>query len=327
MLYRWLYRFIKNANHERVKKSVQIFEKYGKIAMDEYKAISQIPELDISYNDSGVMLVFTEKESFLRRKKIATDPAKYQHLTFDETKELLPFIKENIAGAMILKRNGYLDPVALMKKIKAYLQERGVEFLINTKITDIKKEQGRVTSLMSDDKEFKSDIFILSTGADLTLSKMLGRNFVMIPAKGHSITFEMDRELIPKKAAIFNDIFTFMTPYKDRVRLTSKLELNIKNNTPDPKMIEKIIKTFKEYTIDFKMFEAKIWAGNRPLTPNDMPLIGRDEEYENIIYATGLGWLGITFAPAIGKIITELIDKEQTNRQNDDIMLFSGFYQ
>jgi D-amino-acid dehydrogenase len=180
---------------------------------------------------------------------------------------------------------------------------------------------------MSDDKEFKSDIFILSTGADLTLPKMLGRDFVMIPAKGHSVTFEMDRELIPKKAAIFNDIFTFMTPYKDRVRLTSKLELNIKNNTPDPKMIEKIIKTFKEYTIDFKMYEAKIWAGNRPLTPNDMPLIGRDEEYENIIYATGLGWLGITFAPAIGKIITELIDKEQTNRQNDDIMLFSGFYQ
>ncbi len=327
MLYRWLYRFIKNANEQRVKRSVELFEKYGRIAMDGYKAISQIPELDINYNDHGVLLVFTQKESYEARKKVATDPEKYQILSFEETKEYLPFIKENIAGAMVLKRNGYLDPVALMRKMKAYLQKRGVEFVLNTKIEDFEIEGGRVTALIAKDREFRADTFILSTGAKLELAKKLGNDFIMIPAKGHSVTFTMREELIPKKAAIFNDIFTFMTPYKDRVRLTSKLELNVADNTPDPKMIEKIIRSFKRYTVDFEMYDAKIWAGNRPLTPNDMPLIGRDKRVKNVIHATGLGWLGITFAPAIGKIISTLIDKELENEESEDIMSFSGMYQ
>ncbi|MCP4969371.1 MAG: FAD-binding oxidoreductase, partial [Arcobacter sp.] len=67
--------------------------------------------------------------------------------------------------------------------------------------------------------------------------------------------------------------------------------------------------------------------GFRPLTPNDIPLIGRDEKYKNLIYATGLGWLGITFAPAIGYIMNDLIINQKDNKNSDDILLFSGFYQ
>lgn len=34
---------------------------------------------------------------------------------------------------------------------------------------------------------------------------------------------------------------------------------------------------------------------SRPLTPNYMPLIGRDENYKNLIYGMGLGWLAMIF--------------------------------
>ena len=49
------------------------------------------------------------------------------------------------------------------------------------------------------------------------------------------------------------------------------------------------------------------WTGFRPLTPNDMPLIGRDEKYKNLIYGMGLGWLGMTFGPALATILKDLI--------------------
>ncbi|MFA7092581.1 MAG: FAD-binding oxidoreductase, partial [Arcobacteraceae bacterium] len=58
--------------------------------------------------------------------------------------------------------------------------------------------------------------------------------------------------------------------------------------------------------------------------PNDMPLLGRDEKYSNLVYANGLGWLGMTFAPAIGKIVSDLICQEQSNEENEDIMVFNG---
>ena len=69
------------------------------------------------------------------------------------------------------------------------------------------------------------------------------------------------------------------------------------------------------------------WTGFRPLTPDDMPILGFDEKYSNLVHATGLGWLGITFGPAIGKIISELIVEHKENRKSSDILLFSQFYQ
>jgi D-amino-acid dehydrogenase len=75
------------------------------------------------------------------------------------------------------------------------------------------------------------------------------------------------------------------------------------------------------------MSNEKLWAGFRPLTPNDMPLIGRDEKYKNLIYGMGLGWLGMTFGPSLAMILNDLIINDLENKDCDDILLFSGFYQ
>ncbi len=69
------------------------------------------------------------------------------------------------------------------------------------------------------------------------------------------------------------------------------------------------------------------WSGFRPLTPNDIPLIGRDEDVNNLTYCTGLGWLGMTFGPALGSIVSDLVVNDKKNAQSDDILMFSGFYQ
>ena len=58
-------------------------------------------------------------------------------------------------------------------------------------------------------------------------------------------------------------------------------------------------------------------TGFRPLT-----IIRYDERYSNLIHATGLGWLGITLGPSVGKII-----KDEKNKENVDILLFSSFFQ
>ncbi len=38
-------------------------------------------------------------------------------------------------------------------------------------------------------------------------------------------------------------------------------------------------------------------------------------------------WFGMTFAPALSKVLSEMIVKDIKNAKSDDIILFSGFYQ
>ena len=53
------------------------------------------------------------------------------------------------------------------------------------------------------------------------------------------------------------------------------------------------------------------WTGFRPMSRDDMPIIDRSPIHKNIMIATGHGMLGITMAPATGKLIAEMLAGEK----------------
>ena len=55
---------------------------------------------------------------------------------------------------------------------------------------------------------------------------------------------------------------------------------------------------------------ARTWAGLRPVTPDLLPLIGRDPEKPALIYACGHSRNGILLAPLTGEIVKALVFEE-----------------
>lgn len=328
-LYKWLLKFATSSNETRFKRTIMLFEKYGEDTLMLYKQMQKENKLDFDFHHKGMLSVFTENSSY--EKKLIEcenkDEETYKILTKDKTKDYLPCGNEKIKGSILFTRNAHLDPKRVMLGLKEFLENEGVEFILNEKIIDIKFKNKKVKSVSSSKDIYKAENFILSTGYQTLLSDIRNKSLMMTPAKGYSITFEMPQELKPKTSTLFSDLFIVMTPRRDSVRLTSKLELGSSNPQIVKKQIESIKTNFKKYTIPFEMKDIKEWSGFRPLTPNDMPLIGRDEEYKNLVYAMGLGWLGMTFAPSVGNIIKDIITKDLDNNKSDDILLFSGFYQ
>ncbi len=51
---------------------------------------------------------------------------------------------------------------------------------------------------------------------------------------------------------------------------------------------------------------AERWAGLRPGTPDEMPILGPDPDVDGLVYATGFGRNGILLAPAAGRMAAEL---------------------
>ena len=329
-LFKWLFKFVQNANANRLKRTLALFEKYGQDTIDLYKQMQIEDNLDFDFHHDGMISVFTEQKTF--DKKLLNynhvDDESFQIINKSKIKEYLPCGNEKIKGAMLFKRNAHLDPKKVMSQLKEYLNNNGVEFILKEKIVDIKFKGNKVSSISSALNNFyEADTFVMCTGYQTLLADIRKKELMMTPAKGYSLTFAMPKDLQPKTSTLFADLFIVMTPRVNDVRLTSKLELGSTNPNVVKKQIDSIKENFKKYTIPFEMNNIVEWSGFRPLTPNDMPLIGRDEQYNNLIYAMGLGWLGMTFAPSIGNIIKELIIKDLENKRSDDILLFSGFYQ
>lgn len=328
-LFKWLFKFVQSANENRLKKTLALFEKYGQITIDLYKKMQDEDDFDFDFHHDGMLSVFTQQESYDKKltKYNNVDNERFEVLDKSKIADYLPCANEKIKGAILFKRNAHLDPKRVMLELKDYLLANGVEFILKEKIIDIKFKDNKVSSISSVSNNYEAETYIMCTGYQTLLADIRKQELVMTPAKGYSLTFSMPKELQPKTSTLFADLFIVMTPRRDDVRLTSKLELG----STDPKVVEKQINSikenFKKYTIPFEMNNIVEWSGFRPLTPNDMPLIGRDEQYSNLIYGMGLGWLGMTFAPSIGEILKDLVIKDLSNKNCDDILLFSGFYQ
>lgn len=329
-LYKWLLNFVLSANKKRTKKTMMLFEKYGEISIDLYKKMIKEDELDFDFHHNGMLSVFTEEKTYEEKLKNYNyvDEDRFKILKNSEIKEYLPSASDKIKGAILFKKNAHYDPKKVMFELKRHLEESGVEFILNEKINNISLKDDKVKYILSENKKFyEAEHFILSTGYQTLLADIRKKPLMMTPAKGYSITFDMPKFLQPKTSTIFNDLFIVMTPRQNNVRLTSKLELGSEDPSVVQKQIDSIKKNFFKYNTEFEMKNEVTWSGFRPLTPNDIPLIGRDEQYKNLTYAMGLGWLGMTFAPAVGSIITDLVVNDKPNAKSDDILLFSGFYQ
>jgi len=326
-LYKWLWSFAINSTKERLKKTLVLFERYGKISLEMYSTMTQEEEMDFHFCQDGLLMIYTEQKSFDDKVKLCNDVEKYEILSKEKTKEYMPFTNDKIIGSVLLKQNAHIDPGLLMSELKNNLLSKGVEFLLEEEVQRLEYNQNKITKLHTQKMTYEAQTFILATGADDSLAKQVQNKFLMTPAKGYSITFEMEKSLQPKMCSLFADLFIAMTPRKSTVRMTSKLELGSSNPNIVKKQIDSIHKNLNQYTNSFEMKNCVEWAGFRPLTPNDMPIIGFDEKYGNLVHATGLGWLGITFAPAIGKIVSQVITQDKQNKNNVDILLFSSFYQ
>jgi len=326
-IHQWLVKFLMNATEARLRKTHALFERYGNLTLSLYQQMLEKSGMDFDFHQDGLLMLYTQEASFKKQIKQAKKRPTCKILDKSETKKLVPFVNNDIQGSILLKRNAHLDPGLMMQSLHSYLETSGVEFILEEEVIDLELRFDKVEKIMTTKNNYQADTIILATGAKTALARKTNTELMLTPAKGYSITFEMDAALKPKVPIIFADQFIGCAPRRDDMRITGKLEIANQNRFVEREKIDTIIKNFKKYSIGFEMRNKKYWAGFRPLTPNDMPLIGRDETYKNLIYATGLGWLGITFGPVVGEIISEMIINDETNQNNTDILLFSGFYQ
>jgi len=326
-LYKWLLKFAASSTTQRLKKTLALFERYGKMAMDGYEQLLK-DDVIFEMHKDGLLLIYTDKKNYEAKLRQVGNNPYVEVLEKRDMGHTLPILVPSLlGGALLLERDAHIDPRSLMEALKYSLVENGVEIITNQRVLKLEKDSNKITAAITDSNRYEADSFFLATGADTSLARDLGRKLMLIPAKGYSVTFDMEKFYRPRTATLFVDIFTAISPRRNDVRITSKLELGANDRIPHQKVIDNMVATLKKYTIDFELMNPKSWAGLRPLTPNDMPLIGRDDQYQNLIYATGLGWLGITMAPAVAHILEELVTNNLRNEDSEDILLFSGFYQ
>ena len=190
-------------------------------------------------------------------------------------------------------------------------EARGVRFLRNTAVEGLEIAGGSVVAAQAGGRRLEAEAFVVSLGSySPLLLAHLGISIPVYPLKGYSITIPLSAEAAaaaPSVSLTDEAHKLVISRLGDRLRCAGTAELTGYDTSVNKVRCGAILKRIEElFPALAGASEVKYWAGLRPATPNNVPVIGRTR-YENLFLNTGHGTLGWTLAAGSGRALADLV--------------------
>ena len=318
-LAQWAWHFYKNSNAKKVKESAPHLNNILQLSRQLINDMKDELGDAFDMEEKGCFMLCKGEKALEHEFHLADDAEKLglkvERLRRAEVQALEPDVELDVAGALLVKDDCHFHPGKLMLLLKKNLQDKGVQFQLNTTVTGFERTTGKVTAVITSQGKFAADHFVIAAGSWIPqVSNMLGIKLLLQPGKGYSYTYDHVEKNI-RYPAILVDGRCAITPWGHRLRIGGTMELSGINNKVLIKRMQGIYDSAKSFypglRIDFPPAD-KIWNGLRPVTPDGLPYIGFTQPYNNLIVAGGHAMLGISEGPGTGLLVSQLIENKKT---------------
>jgi D-amino-acid dehydrogenase len=311
-LMHWLMNFALKCNRRHLGPAMKAKEGLLKHSRQLYDQLFDDIRLAAEYDRKGVLIVFTkakEMEHHARSVELLK-PFGFEAELLEAKRlfDIEPALSEAVCGAWHHKGDSHLRPESLMESWKNYLLERGVEMNENCEVRRFAYEKGGITKAVTSRGDFSAADFVIAAGAwSPGLARSLGFRLPILPGKGYSLT--MDRPAVcPQIPCYLHERNVVVTPWASGYRLGGTMEFSGFNTEMRSKRLDHLKNSAGEYLKEPLGEPIRDqWVGLRPMTFDDLPVIGQAAGVRNLYLAAGHGMLGISMAPSTGLLIAELI--------------------
>ena len=308
----WLLRFAGMCRADHVRHAIRARAVILKSSEHLFEALLGPGGLTAEYEKRGVLLVYRSAAAMqgyaavndlLRPHGVAAEALIGKTLL-----DVEPALREDVYGAWYHRADSHLRPDKLLASWKQALARSGVVIEEECRLERFRCADGCVEAVVTSRGEYAARDFVLAAGAwSAPVAAQLGLKLPMQPGKGYSIT--MARPAVcPQIPCYLHERRVVATPWPSGYRLGGTMEFSGFSNALDPRRLAALTAAAGEYLRDpvgHPVVEE--WTGLRPMTYDDLPVIDRAGRFQNLFLATGHGMLGVTTAPATGKLVAELI--------------------
>jgi glycine oxidase len=175
-------------------------------------------------------------------------------------------------------------------------------------IEDAAIQTGRVLSLLTNQGSFSADRFVLATGAwsGIGLPGLAGTPNIL-PVRGQMLLFKLEPGVLE---SILYRKGLYLIPRRDgHVLAGSTLEDAGFDKSTDIATLQRLHAEATELLPVLGSIQPiRHWAGLRPGSPDNIPVIGRHPDLENVFVNTGHYRYGVTMAPASAELLVDLME-------------------
>lgn len=321
-LARWCMLFFKAANENQVKRAIPFLKNLSLLSKVLYLDFKMDhPDAALALQEKGLMMAYQTESIEKEEIEFAHLARKYgleaDILTPADIRKVEPNLELKARGAVLFPGDAHLDPGALYSYLKKFLEKSGVKFLPNCQVLGFEKSSSRVQAVITDQGKIEAEKILLCGGSwSGELAGKLGFSLPMMGGKGYSFIQENKPEI--KQATILTEQKVAVSPYGESIRFGGTMEIAGTNQSINMNRVKGIFESINRYYPEFQAKfpeENRIWKGLRPCSPDGLPYIGFAPGYENVLVGSGHSMMGISLAPATGKILTELHQQKNTSME------------
>lgn len=185
----------------------------------------------------------------------------------------------------------------------------GVRFLRDTAIGSFDIAGARILAVQAGTRRIEADAFVVALGSySPLLLAPIGVSVPVYPLKGYSITLALPPGAAAPTVSLTDEAHKLvLSRLGERLRCAGTAELNGYDTSINKMRCAAILRRVEDlFPALAGSADVKYWAGLRPATPSNVPVIGRTR-YVNLYLNTGHGTLGWTLAAGSGRALADLV--------------------
>lgn len=312
-MWRWFLHFARRCNAHDMLEAGRAIHALLQSSRSLYQELFTKEPLDAEWQTRGLLFVFRSPAAMehyaetdrLLREYFGVSANSYPGAAL---LELEPALKPGLAGGWHYAQEAHLRPDKLMSSWRRLLESAGVIIREHCEFEGF-DHQGRLArAVRTSAGTLPAEAFVIATGAwTPLLRRHLGCAVPIQPGKGYSITMPRPAKC-PALPLIFEEHRVAVTPMQSGYRLGSTMEFAGYDTTLNRRRLG-LLRAGASHYLQEPYTEPVLeeWYGWRPMTYDGKPIIARSPALDNVFVAAGHNMLGLSMAPATGKLIAELL--------------------
>ncbi len=289
---------------------LNLFEKSYDLFPEFIEEIRDASGLKIGYQTKGSILTASDfQEAKLLSglfEKLATRGVKVEELGTHELQKTEPELAHSVETALFLPEEHYVNNRELLRAVVKAGQNKGVTFINDTPVTGFDFDRKHVQAIHLPDRDLFAETYINCAGSWAGLID--ATNAIKIPVRpirGQIIQLQLNPQ---KLNHLIHSSSVYLVPWPDGRTLVGATMENVgfdKTNTAGG--FRHLIDAALNLIPSLQQAQVKdFWAGLRPDTPDNLPLLGKTS-FDNYFIAAGHFRNGILLTPITAKLMSELI--------------------
>ncbi len=317
----WVLRFLFECLPGRTRDNIVQLVNLGLYSRAALQALRAETGIRYEHLERGILHVYTSQAEF----EAAAAPAELmrrhgvdrQIRTAAECVAIEPAldaVRHRIAGGTYTPADESGNAWMFTDALAKLAASRGVSFRYGTDVLRLLAAGGRLEGVRvrqpeGGEETLRADAYVMALGSySARMLRGVGIRVPVYPAKGYSITVPVARPERAPSVSLTDDAHKLVfSRLGDQLRVAGTAELTGWNTEINRVRCQAIVRRAAElFPGGAHWALARFWAGLRPATPGNVPLIGRSR-LGNLFLDTGHGTLGWTHACGSGRALAELV--------------------